>query len=272
MLSPFDLAAAQPILGQPSKKKWMSSLGHAFRGATNSAISSSDVNAIMAAESEQTMGGSPLDPFNGNEVVALTFSRPSNAESFDAFDDIDLAECGGVDASNGTGVKSPSSFGIDMPRVPPADFGTRRLSDLLVDRTVNSTQIAGKHFWKFAIGRNRSLRRLLRLTPTLRCFSATWPDLMNVASDSVRRLSWKSIDSFGQSSTGMESLVQEIANQEVRKKRLYLALASFFIVLVFCYIVTAFFSSEDIADDGVSGDDSSAYIPKFLIPFHNSPH
>jgi hypothetical protein len=97
---------------------------------------------------------------------------------------------------------------------------------------------------------------------------------MDIAADLIRRLSWKSIEDFGQSFSGMESLVDGVANQQVRKNRMYSAFASLFVVLVFCYIVATFFFSEEkaaAAEDGIPDDESSGYVPKFLIPFHFVP-
>jgi hypothetical protein len=95
--------------------------------------------------------------------------------------------------------------------------------------------------------------------------------LMNAATDSIRSLSWKSIESFGHSYSGMEALVQDVANQEIRKKTLYSTFVSAVIVLILCYVVALFFSSNETAVDGISQDESSAYVPKFLMPFYSSP-
>lgn len=70
----------------------------------------------------------------------------------------------------------------------------------------------------------------------------------------------------------MESLVRSIENQEVRKKRMYSAFVSVFILLFFCYIVASFFTSNEADEDGTPDDESSRYVPKFLIPFHSIPN
>ncbi|KAG7344060.1 hypothetical protein IV203_022068 [Nitzschia inconspicua] len=110
MPSPFDLAVAQPILGQPSKKKWMPSLG--FGECSNKAVSSSDWNvdiSTASGTSTTTEGGSqPRQSSNEDEVVTATFDDSCDGS-------IKVAVCGGM----GAGKQQPFSFGIDTPCVPP---------------------------------------------------------------------------------------------------------------------------------------------------------
>jgi hypothetical protein len=96
--------------------------------------------------------------------------------------------------------------------------------------------------------------------------------LMNEASDSFGRLSWKSIESFGYNSSGNELLVQYVVNHEVRKKRVCSAFASVAIVLLFCFVVAQIFSSDETTEDNVSEYVSLSYIPKFLVPLFESLH
>lgn len=141
-MSPFDLAAAQPILGQPSRKKWMPSFG----ATAATFVSSSNWNVIASsapdASTESLADYLPVMSPNKNDVVAITFSHRTNIECFDAFDDIDI-ESSGPMGTNGTS-PPPSSFGIDKFYVPPLDrAGTGRMSELSLDSTVNSTGVEG---------------------------------------------------------------------------------------------------------------------------------
>lgn len=70
----------------------------------------------------------------------------------------------------------------------------------------------------------------------------------------------------------MESLVRDVENKEVRKKRMYSAFALVFILLFFCYVVASFFTTDEVGEDGTLDDESSRYVPKFLIPFHSIPN
>jgi hypothetical protein len=137
-MSPFDLAASQPILGTPSKKKWIPSLGSVTL-LSNVVISSSDLDVINDTGSERniSLGKTCLaDSFIDTEIVNVTFSSLSNAESCFAVDKPDIEECGWRAVTSGTGVPPSSSFGIDVLHEPP--------NNVPFDYSVSSTELTGK--------------------------------------------------------------------------------------------------------------------------------
>lgn len=89
--------------------------------------------------------------------------------------------------------------------------------------------------------------------------------------ENVRRLCVKSIDLIGQSHSKMDSLIHGISVENVRKNKIYSACASLLIVVLFCYIVASFFTSDNPTESNIPGDESSGYAPKFLTPFYSSP-
>jgi hypothetical protein len=136
-MSPFDLA----VLGRPSKKKWIPSLGSVSgQDLTNIVHSSADLDAINATASDKSTASlgrtCVVDTSIGNEVVTVTFASPSITGNFGALVDIDIAECGWGEVTSGTGVPSSSSFAIDMPNVPSQDSS--------FDSSANSTKPIGK--------------------------------------------------------------------------------------------------------------------------------
>jgi hypothetical protein len=145
MMSPFDIAAAQPILGRPSKKKWIPSLGSVSRKLSSRMISGSDMDVSNTSGSDRTIV-TGCERFLANssvekEVVAVTFSNPCNVETIGGFHKNYLEGFGWGDVASVTSDPSLSPYGVDMVHVPPKDFP--------FDPSVESTDRTGK--WSMSL-------------------------------------------------------------------------------------------------------------------------
>jgi hypothetical protein len=84
------------------------------------------------------------------------------------------------------------------------------------------------------------------------------------ANDNIRRLAWKSIESFEYAHSDMESLVGAFRTKAQMKSRVISGIASVAILLIFCYLAATFFTSEEDQPDPYTHAGASPVAPKFL--------
>lgn len=145
MTSPFDLAAAHPVLDEPSKKKWNPSTENSSEPYLM-AFSNNNVSMIGGGGSG---GTNMMIPINKSGIVILSPPSPT-ASSFDAFNDIDL-EDGRTSCRNNNPVPTNNMttipFNIDTICIPGDTINnntnTRRLSDISCDGSSYTKKITG---------------------------------------------------------------------------------------------------------------------------------
>ena len=88
---------------------------------------------------------------------------------------------------------------------------------------------------------------------------------------SLRRMSWQSIETFDQSTSGLEAHIMSMRNREERKTKAVKLLASATMLLALCYVVASLFASDGMEEnsrESIPMDEVRAVLPKFLDPFH----
>jgi hypothetical protein len=136
MTSPFDLAAAYPMLDEPSKKKWIP-------GAENSpehclALSSNDF-----CTTNSSSGGPNMIPISQSGIVILSHLSGTKS-SFDAFNDIDLEDgrLGNKNYPIPTNNNNTIPFNIDTICIP-GDDGNHPTSDTPTNGTSYPKKMKG---------------------------------------------------------------------------------------------------------------------------------
>lgn len=143
------------------------------------------------------------------------------------------------------------SFSSSMVEGPPTS------SSFDIDLVCDVSPVSSEGGGKKTTTSSRSEQVVKRL-------SSASQGLVNSAAEHIRRLSWRSIETFDTDRSTFEDLVEDVGRQHTQKTRIYSALVSLGIILIFCYLINALFMDQ--ADHDESSSAAREYSPQVKIP------